>query len=70
MLLSVVRSVTYCVEWMSQTLQQRPAFLDEPAYLPRVTRHDGRAIEEALADPTLFDRGVRLEAAVVEAHTP
>ncbi|MGH2742676.1 MAG: hypothetical protein ACRDN8_09365 [Thermoleophilaceae bacterium] len=52
---------------MSQTLQQRPAFLDEVGYLPRVMRHDGRAIEEALAGPTLFDRGVRLEAAVVEA---
>ena len=35
--------------------------------MPRVTRRDGRAIEEALAGPTLFDSGVRLDAAVVEA---
>ncbi len=38
-----------------------------PAYLPRVGRHDGRAIEEALAGATLFDPGVRLDAAVIEA---
>jgi hypothetical protein len=35
--------------------------------MPRVTRRDGRAIEEALAGPTLFDSGVKLDAAVVEA---
>lgn len=52
---------------MSSTLPQRPDFLDGPTFLPRVTRHDGRAIEEALAGPSLFDRGVRLEGAVVEA---
>lgn len=38
-----------------------------PAYLPRVTRHDGRAIEQALAGATLFDPGVRLDGAVIEA---
>ena len=48
-------------------LPQRPDFLEQPTFLPRVTRHDGRAIEEALAGPSLFDRGVRLEGAVVEA---
>ena len=52
---------------MSETLQQPPAFLTQPTYLPRVTRHDGRAIEEALAGPTLFDRGVKLSAVVVDA---
>ncbi len=32
-----------------------------------MSKHDGRAIEQALAGPTLFDRGVELEGAVVEA---
>lgn len=36
-------------------------------FLPRVTTHDGRAIELALAEPSLFDPGLRLEGAVVEA---
>jgi hypothetical protein len=52
---------------MTETLPTRPAFLDLPTFLPRVSRHDGRAIEQALAGPTLFDRGVKLEGAVVEA---
>jgi hypothetical protein len=52
---------------MTETLPARPAFLDLPTFLPRVTQRDGRAIEQALAGPTLFDRGVKLEGAVVEA---
>lgn len=52
---------------MTTTLPDPPDFLTELAYLPRVTRRDGRAIEEALAGPTLFDEGVRIRGAVVEA---
>lgn len=51
---------------MTETLDATPDFLNEPTFLPRVTQHDGRAIEEALA-ATLFDKGVRLRGAVVEA---
>lgn len=51
---------------MTETLDSPPDFLSEPTFLPRVTQHDGRAIEEAHA-ATLFDNGVRLQAAVVEA---
>lgn len=51
---------------MTETLETTPDFLGEPSFLPRVTRHDGRAIEEALA-ATLFQDGVRLRGAVVEA---
>jgi len=36
-------------------------------YLPRVTIHDSRAIEQALAGPSLFDPGLRLEGAIAEA---
>jgi hypothetical protein len=55
--------------WQSSDGNARAAsdpFL-QPTYMPRVTRRDGRAIEEALAGPTRFDPGVRLDAAVVEA---
>jgi hypothetical protein len=52
---------------MALKLPEKPDFLAEPSYLPRVTQHDGRAIEAALSGPTLFDRGVRLRAVVVEA---
>src|SRR3954466_39888 len=52
---------------MSDTVQNRPGFLDESTFLSRITQHDGRAIEDALAGPTLFDRGVRLRGGVVEA---
>lgn len=51
---------------MTQTLEAPPDFLSEPTFLPRVSQHDGRAIEEALA-ATLFDSGVRLRGAIVEA---
>lgn len=51
---------------MTENIDPAPDFLSEPTYLPRVSRHDARAIEEALA-ATLFDKGVRLQAAVVEA---
>jgi hypothetical protein len=51
---------------MTETLDATPDFFAEPTFLPRVTQHDGRAIEEALA-ATLFDNGVRLRGAVVEA---
>ncbi len=52
---------------MSDTLPTQAAFLADPAFLPRVSQHDGKAIEQALAGRTLFDRGVQLRAAVVEA---
>ena len=52
---------------MSDRPLNRPAFLDELAFLVRITRHDGSAIEDALAGPTLFDPGVRLLGGVVEA---
>jgi hypothetical protein len=52
---------------MAETLSQDSDLLARPSYLPRVTRHDGRAIEEALAGPSLFDVGVKLDGAVVEA---
>jgi hypothetical protein len=51
---------------MTESLDPTPDFLNEPTFLPRVTQHDGRAIEEALA-ATLFDQGVRLRTAVIEA---
>jgi len=49
------------------SLKTVPAFLREPSYLPRVTRHGGRALEEALAPSTLFDQGVQLRGAIAEA---
>jgi hypothetical protein len=52
---------------MIETIGQASDPFSQPTYLPRITRRDGRAIEEALAGPTLFDPGVRLDAAVVEA---
>src|SRR3990170_143159 len=52
---------------MSDKLQNEPSFLDESAFLVRITQHDGRAIEDALAGPTLFEPGVRLRGGVVEA---
>lgn len=47
---------------MADTLSQDSDLLARPSYLPRVTRHDGRAIEEALAGPSLFDVGVNSTA--------
>jgi hypothetical protein len=44
---------------MTERLDAIPDFLSEPSFLPRITQHDGRAIEEALA-ASLFDTGVRL----------
>lgn len=52
---------------MPITVPPLPDFLTSPSFLPRVTRHDGRAIDDALAGPTLFDQGVRLDGAIVEA---
>lgn len=52
---------------MTETLPQAPDPVARPTYLPRVTNRDHRAIEDALAGPTLFDSGVKLDAAVVEA---
>lgn len=51
---------------MTESLDATPDFLSEPTFLPRVTQHDGRAIEEALA-ASLFDKGVRLRGSIVEA---
>jgi hypothetical protein len=45
----------------------RLRFLEEFAYLPRVTVRDGRAIEQALAGPDLLQPGVQLTGAIVEA---
>jgi hypothetical protein len=52
---------------MMGTLERASDPFPQPTYLPRITRRDGRAVEEALAGPTLFSAGVRLDAAVVEA---
>jgi hypothetical protein len=52
---------------MTRRLADHTDFISQPTYLPRITVRDGRAIEEALAGPTLFDRGVPLEGAVIEA---
>lgn len=49
------------------SLKTVPGFLREASYLPRVTRHAGRVLEEALAPSTLFDQGVQLRGAIVEA---
>jgi hypothetical protein len=49
------------------SLKTVPAFLREASYLPRVTRHTSRILEEALAPSTLFDQGVQLRGAIVEA---
>jgi hypothetical protein len=43
------------------------SFADVTAFLPRVTVRDGRALEHALAGQTLFQPGVELQGAVVEA---
>lgn len=52
---------------MSSTIPEPSAPLSQLTYLPRVGTYDHRAIEEALAGPTMFDRGVVLEGAIVEA---
>ena len=49
------------------SLKTVPGFLREASYLPRVTRHAGRVLEEALAPSTLFDQGLQLRGALVEA---
>jgi hypothetical protein len=49
------------------SLKTVPAFLRDASYLPRVTRHTSRVLEEALAPSTLFDQGVQLRGAIVEA---
>jgi hypothetical protein len=41
--------------------------LAHPRYFPRVTQHDTKPMERALAGPTLFDDGARLDGVVVEA---
>jgi hypothetical protein len=40
---------------------------DRPAFFPRVTTRDGRAIEEAMAGDSLLGEGARLDGAVIEA---
>jgi hypothetical protein len=52
---------------MSVHTGNEPAFLGEAAYLPRVTVHDGRALEQALAGPDLWQSSIELRGAVVEA---
>jgi len=41
--------------------------LASPRYLPRLTENDTKPVERALAGATLFDDGVQLDGAVVEA---
>jgi hypothetical protein len=41
--------------------------LSSPRYLPRFTERDAKPVERALAGPTLFDGGVKLDGAVFEA---
>ena len=52
---------------MPETLSQPSDPITRPTYLPRVTKRDHRAIEDALAGATLFDAGVEIDSAVVEA---
>jgi hypothetical protein len=52
---------------MSETLSQPLDPITRPTYMPRVTKRDHRAIEDALAGATLFDAGVKIDSAVVEA---
>lgn len=52
---------------MTETLAEPPDLLADAAYFPRITKHDNRAIEDAMASDTLFDPGVRLQGAVFEA---
>jgi hypothetical protein len=49
------------------SLKTVPDFLRAPSFLPRISRHAGRAVEEALAPSTLFDQGVQLRGAIIEA---
>lgn len=49
------------------SLKTVPTFLREASYLPRVTRHSSRVLEGALAPATLFDQGIELRGALVEA---
>lgn len=49
------------------SLKTVPAFLQDASYLPRVTRSAGRVLEETLAPSTLFDEGIQLRGAIVEA---
>lgn len=50
-------------------MQQSPLgdLLASPRYLPRLTEVDSKPAERALAGPTLFDDGVTLDGAIVEA---
>lgn len=48
-------------------LKTVPAFLQDASYLPRISKHSGRVLEEALAPSTLFDEGVQLRGSIVEA---
>jgi hypothetical protein len=52
---------------MDDSLKTVPSFLRDASYLPRITRHDGRVLEEVLAGSTLFDQGVQLRGAITEA---
>ena len=59
--------LAYAMDDALDSLKTVPAFLREASYLPRVNRHAGRVLEEALAPSTLFDQGVQLRGALVEA---
>lgn len=48
-------------------LKTVPAFLQDASYLPRISKHSGRVLEEALAPSTLFDEGIQLRGSIVEA---
>lgn len=43
------------------------ASASDPSFWPRLSIYDGRAVEQALAPPTLFAPGLRLSGAVAEA---
>lgn len=51
---------------MSNLPSPADRLLGGAAFLPRVDRLDGRAIDDALNSATLFDEGVRLRGAIVE----
>jgi hypothetical protein len=54
---------------LAHVMDSSPAlsWLQQPSFFPRVSTRDGRVIEEALAGETLFDSGVTLDGAMIEA---
>lgn len=52
---------------MADVLTEHLPMKATPTFLPRITRNDGRSIEQAIASPNLFDPGVSLEGGILES---